>query len=120
MIPSRRAFLQQSLAVAGTFAMPPLVWGRTGKSTSSLLLKTGGGFEPAYLKMEREGRLKHLEKELWEVLRSCRCWIGSHDHPGIASSSCFTHFGSLFRRWSTRRQVAQTPIGSSRLRRCCR
>jgi putative pyruvate formate lyase activating enzyme len=29
-------------------------------------------FEPAYLKMEREGRLAALEEEFWETFRSCR------------------------------------------------
>ncbi len=30
------------------------------------------GFEPSYLRTERDGRLAALENEFWEILRSCR------------------------------------------------
>jgi len=73
MTPSRRAFLQQSLSVAGTFALAPPGCGDTEKSTISSALNTPREFEPSYLEMEREGKLKLVEKELWEILRSCRC-----------------------------------------------
>ena len=32
-----------------------------------------GAFLPAYLSAEREGKLKRVERDLWEILRSCRC-----------------------------------------------
>ncbi|HSW38446.1 MAG TPA: radical SAM protein [Acidobacteriota bacterium] len=31
-----------------------------------------GSFEPAYMKMEREGRLAEVETELWDILNNCR------------------------------------------------
>ena len=30
-------------------------------------------FQPAFLQAEREGKLRQLEKELWEIYRDCRC-----------------------------------------------
>jgi putative pyruvate formate lyase activating enzyme len=50
-------------------------------------------FEPAYMKMEREGRLAVLEKELWDIFRSCHlcprgCGINRLDgKTGICSST---------------------------------
>jgi putative pyruvate formate lyase activating enzyme len=34
---------------------------------------TAAQFEPAYLKMERQGKLKAVESDLWEIFRSCNC-----------------------------------------------
>jgi putative pyruvate formate lyase activating enzyme len=60
MSPSRRRFLHDSLAAVGGLALPPSAAAAESHS------------EPAYLRLARQGRLKPLEKELWEVLGACR------------------------------------------------
>jgi len=55
MGPSRREFLQQSFIVAGA------------------LNQVQDKFEPSYLRLEREKKLKALDAELWELFKSCSC-----------------------------------------------
>jgi len=60
MAPSRRRFLHDSLAAAGGLALP-----LSGHAAAA-------GFEPSYLRLARQGRLRNVEKELWAVLDACR------------------------------------------------
>jgi putative pyruvate formate lyase activating enzyme len=60
MAPSRRRFLHDSLAAVGGLALPPPGEARAARP------------EPSYLRLAREGRLKQVERDLWEVLRACR------------------------------------------------
>jgi putative pyruvate formate lyase activating enzyme len=60
MGPSRRRFLHDSLAAVGGFALP--LPGQT----------RGARTEPSYLRLAREGRLRQVEKELWDILQACR------------------------------------------------
>ncbi len=103
---SRREFLRHSLAAA-----TPLALTQPEENTASGVTVTGmsarpAGFEPAYLKREREGRLASVEKELWELLRACRLCpraCGANrikGETGVCNStsrlkvySCGPHFG---------------------------
>jgi len=60
MAPSRRRFLHDSLAAVGGLALPHPV--RT----------TAGAVEPSYLRLARQGSLKKIEKDLWDILGACR------------------------------------------------
>ena len=60
MAPSRRRFLHDSLAAVGGLALP------------AAGLARGARPEPSYLRLAREGRLKPIEQDLWELLRACR------------------------------------------------
>jgi putative pyruvate formate lyase activating enzyme len=60
MAPSRRRFLHDSLAAVGGLALP-----LSGRAAAA-------GFEPSYLRLARQGRLRDVEKELWAVLDACR------------------------------------------------
>jgi len=60
MAPSRRRFLQDSLAAVGGLALPP-----PG-------CPSGAGVEPSYLRLARQGRLRQVERELWDILDACR------------------------------------------------
>lgn len=68
MICSRRNFIRDTLTVAGTLVFYPLA------SSRSVPVRPGGfnNFEPAYLKLEREGKLAEREKELWDIYKKCR------------------------------------------------
>ena len=59
MAPSRRRFLHDSLAAVGGLALP-------------LPGRAAAGFEPSYLRLARQGRLREVEKDLWAVLDACR------------------------------------------------
>jgi putative pyruvate formate lyase activating enzyme len=60
MVPSRRRFLHESLAAVGGLALPAPGQSRAARS------------EPSYLRLARQGRLKQIEKNLWDVLDECR------------------------------------------------
>jgi putative pyruvate formate lyase activating enzyme len=68
---SRRKCVRSALAAAGSF-------GASGYSMISdhRAIPNSSGrapFEPAYLALERSKRLEVVERELWELLRSCTC-----------------------------------------------
>jgi putative pyruvate formate lyase activating enzyme len=60
MAPSRRRFLHESLAAVGGLALP---------IPRHVL---AAGLEPAYLRLARQGRLRQIEKALWDILGACR------------------------------------------------
>lgn len=60
MAPTRRRFLHDSLAAVGGLALPVAGEARAPRA------------EPSYLRLARQGRLKQIEKELWEMLGACR------------------------------------------------
>jgi putative pyruvate formate lyase activating enzyme len=60
MAPSRRRFLHESLAAVGALTLPVPAQARPAR------------FEPSYLRLARQGRLRQIEKELWEILDACR------------------------------------------------
>jgi putative pyruvate formate lyase activating enzyme len=65
---SRRKFVRDTLGVTGALALYPL-------SGSRAALSRAGGFrdfEPAYLKLEKEGRLAERERELWSIYEKCQ------------------------------------------------
>jgi hypothetical protein len=64
---SRRRFIGNTLTVAGAVALSPFARSRAYAS------RPGGfrNFEPAYLKLEREGRLAEREKDLWSLCEKC-------------------------------------------------
>jgi hypothetical protein len=68
MIYSRRKFIRDTLNAAGALAFYPLTSCRADSA------RPGGfkNFEPAYLKLEREGKLAEREKELWDIYKECR------------------------------------------------
>jgi putative pyruvate formate lyase activating enzyme len=68
MVCSRRRFIRNTLTVAGALALSPFARSRAGR------FRPGGfrSFEPAYLKLEREGKLAQREKELWSIYEKCR------------------------------------------------
>lgn len=71
---SRRDFLMQSLAAAGALALTPMQCSRPrSQSGSSTEPTTVQKYEPAYLETERQGKLKTVESELWEIFKSCNC-----------------------------------------------
>ncbi len=80
---TRRDFLKQSIAAAGTLALAPLGCNKLstgcGRSKAPAAVeapspdKAPASFEPAYLRLEREGKLELLEEELWAFFESCRC-----------------------------------------------
>ncbi len=57
---SRRRFLRESAVAVGGLAVP--LAGAEGAER----------FEPSYLRLAREGRLRQIERDLWEILRACR------------------------------------------------
>jgi putative pyruvate formate lyase activating enzyme len=68
MICSRRTFIRSTLNAAGALVFYPLAGCKTNPAGA------GGfkDFEPAYLKLEREGKLQEREKELWDIYQECR------------------------------------------------
>ena len=60
MAPSRRRFLHDSLAAVGGLALPVTSQASPARP------------EPSYLRLAREGRLKKIEKDLWDILGACR------------------------------------------------
>jgi len=73
MSSSRRDFLKQSLAAAGAVALDPASYSVGKESFPASSSHKQPRFEPAYLQMERQGKLKTIETELWEIFKSCRC-----------------------------------------------
>jgi putative pyruvate formate lyase activating enzyme len=57
---SRRRFLREAAVAASGLALP--LPGADGAER----------FEPSYLRLAREGRLKKIEKDLWDILGACR------------------------------------------------
>jgi putative pyruvate formate lyase activating enzyme len=60
MAPSRRRFLHDSLAAVSGFALSPPA------------PSPDAGIEPSYLRLARQGRLRQVERELWDILDACR------------------------------------------------
>jgi putative pyruvate formate lyase activating enzyme len=60
MAPSRRRFLHDSLAAVGGLSLPMPGTARAAQP------------EPSYLRLARQGRLKQVERDLWEILGACR------------------------------------------------
>jgi putative pyruvate formate lyase activating enzyme len=76
MASSRRNFLKQSLAAIGPTILVPSECSQMKNQTqptSHQKESVPAQFAPAYLKMEREGKLAGAEKELWEIFKSCQC-----------------------------------------------
>ncbi len=65
MSSSRRGFLKKWLNAGNA-----CIWSTLG--CSPMQKPPQRKFQPAYLQSEREGKLRRLEKELWEIYRSCR------------------------------------------------
>jgi putative pyruvate formate lyase activating enzyme len=70
MASSRRQFLRQSLVAACSWASAGC--SKLPNHTASPNSRLTRGFEPAYLRLEREQRLQVVEREMWDILRSCR------------------------------------------------
>jgi putative pyruvate formate lyase activating enzyme len=68
MICSRRRFIRDAVTVTGGVVFSPFARSRAG-SFRALGFRD---FEPAYLKLEREGRLAEREKELWSIYEKCQ------------------------------------------------
>jgi len=69
---SRRDFVRQSLAAAATAALSPAQCGRPRQLMNAPETTKGAvPYEPAYLRLEREGKLQAVESDLWEIFRSC-------------------------------------------------
>jgi len=68
---SRRGFLRNALAAAGSIGG----YGCSGMYDHQSIPNSSRNapFEPAYLGLERKGKLEQLERELWEILKSCTC-----------------------------------------------
>jgi putative pyruvate formate lyase activating enzyme len=64
MAPSRRRFLHDSLAAVGGLTLPA--------AGSAPCDASAAAFEPSYLRLARQGRLRLIEKQLWEILDACR------------------------------------------------
>jgi putative pyruvate formate lyase activating enzyme len=106
MSSSRRDFLKQSLAVSGAVAMNRPGADCIAEPAPSASHPKRANFEPSYIAMERQGKLKAVESELWEIYKSCRCCpraCGANrlkDQKGVCSStarlkvhSAAPHFG---------------------------
>ncbi len=76
MAPSRRQFLQDSLAAASFFALSPTSCnganGHFSPRSSPNPVETRK-LDPSYLDLEREGKLGQIEADLWEIFRECHC-----------------------------------------------
>jgi putative pyruvate formate lyase activating enzyme len=70
MSSSRRDFLKNSFAVAAVFAQESTGYSNVDDPQNSK--SKGQMFKPAYLKAEQSGKLKAVEEELWEILKSCK------------------------------------------------
>ena len=71
MATSRREFVWRSMAAAST-VLVPLGCGRESLGEAVPLAKESApGFEPGYLKLERDGELAKREEVLWEILGEC-------------------------------------------------
>jgi putative pyruvate formate lyase activating enzyme len=68
MICSRRRFIRDTLTVTGAVVLSPFAGSRADS------FRAGGfrNFEPAYLKLEREGKLSEREKDLWSIYEKCQ------------------------------------------------
>jgi len=73
MTTSRRQFLKESLAAAGSLGVSAQSCGPMANRAATPEAAAPARFEPAYLRMERDRKLEILEKELWELFRSCTC-----------------------------------------------
>ncbi len=73
MTSSRRRFIQQFVVAAG--ALCQSACGRSRELGTALpsKLRESELFQPVYLRTEREGRLKTIEAELWDIFKNCRC-----------------------------------------------
>jgi putative pyruvate formate lyase activating enzyme len=72
---SRREFLRQSLAAAGTLNVMtenPALRSNPETSWNQARPSADEKFEPAYLQFAREKKLKALDQELWDLLKNCR------------------------------------------------
>jgi len=65
MASSRREFVWQSLAAAGTVLVPP------GCEAGRQAADAPGAFEPGYLRLEQQGELAQREEALWQRLGEC-------------------------------------------------
>ncbi len=70
---SRRSFLKRWLTAGNAWVWPALSCWPIPKHATMNDSPSKKKFQPAYLQAERDGRLRVLEKELWEVYRNCRC-----------------------------------------------
>jgi putative pyruvate formate lyase activating enzyme len=106
MDPSRREFLKQSVVAAAPLALTPQTSATASGEEAAGMTTAHSGFEPSYLRAEREGRLSLIENSLWEILRACRlcpraCGANRlRGETGVCSStsrlkvySCGPHFG---------------------------
>ena len=89
---TRRRFMYRSLPVV-PLALAPSQYSCRPVQVSTNMKRENAPFEPAYLKLEREGRLAVLEKELWDIFRNChlcprRCGINRLEgETGVCSST---------------------------------
>jgi putative pyruvate formate lyase activating enzyme len=67
---SRRTFLVRSVAGGGALALG-LGGCRCTEGYAPAAPAAAGGFEPGYLRLEREGRLERVERELWRLYDRC-------------------------------------------------
>jgi putative pyruvate formate lyase activating enzyme len=68
---SRRGFLRCFLAPTCAMGIPDC--GKGPRSSPASLDLPESSFEPVYVQSEKSGRLKEVEKQLWEIFRACRC-----------------------------------------------
>ncbi len=71
MHPTRRDFLKEALAAAPAALVPSRCSG-PGTEARPGGMTTDRSFQPAYIDAEQRGHLAAVEKDLWEVFRSCR------------------------------------------------
>ena len=73
---SRRKFIKNALAAANAWVLSAPVCrpAQKGGVVASMDKQSPKKkFQPSYLQAEHEGKLKKVEKELWEIFRNCRC-----------------------------------------------
>jgi putative pyruvate formate lyase activating enzyme len=96
MGPSRRRFLHDSLAAVGGLAFPPVACTPARDAPVHLPFEQVAPavrFEPAYLRLARQGRLRQLEQQLWKTFDECRlcpraCGANrSRGETGVCSST---------------------------------
>jgi len=72
MSSSRRDFVFQSMAAAGTVLVGGLGCGSCAEREDDAE-RVADGWEPAYLELERSGVLAKREERLWSMYRECTC-----------------------------------------------
>jgi putative pyruvate formate lyase activating enzyme len=108
---SRRRFVYRSLP-AVPLALTPSRCGGALQHPQRNMNRAGTHFEPVYLRMEREGRLAVLEKELWEIFRSChlcprRCGVNRLEREtGFCSSTAQLKVASYHAHFGEERPLA--------------